>query len=148
MVTKQELSGKWNTIAGAVKEKYGQITDNDLKQVEGDLNQLAGLIQQRTGQSREQIETFFDECCESADSMLGRASELASGAGETLREGYDQAAVQAKRSYDTTVKTLSRHPLESAGLALGIGFVVGVLTGISIGAQRERDLSWRERWGR
>lgn len=148
MVTRQELSGKWNTIAGSVKERYGQITDNDLKQVEGDLNQLAGLIQQKTGQSREQIESFFDECCTSADSMMDRAADMAAGAGETLRDGYDQAAMQAKRGYSTTVKTLSSHPLESTGLALGVGVVVGLLLGMSIGAHRERELSWRDRWGR
>jgi ElaB/YqjD/DUF883 family membrane-anchored ribosome-binding protein len=112
------------------------------------LNQWAGLIQEKTGQSREQIETFFDECCASAESMLGRASELVSDAGETLRDGYDQAAVQARRSYETTVKTMSQHPLESTGFALGVGLVVGLLMVISIGAQRERDLSWRERWSR
>ena len=63
MVTKQELSGKWDSIVGSVKKKYGQITDNELKQVEGDLNQLSGLIQRKAGQSKEQVEAFLDECC-------------------------------------------------------------------------------------
>ncbi len=148
MTTKQELSGKWKSIAGAVKQKYGAITDNDLRRVEGDLNQLAGLIQQKTGQSREQIESFFDECCASADSLLGQAAQVASEAGESIREGYSQAAQQARRGYDSTVKTMSRHPLESTGVALGLGLVVGVLLGISIGAQRERELSWHQRWSR
>lgn len=148
MVTKQELSGKWKSIAGSVKQKYGQITDNDLKEVEGDLNQLAGLIQQKTGQSREQIEAFFDECCESADSVMGQVADYASDAGQSLRQGYDQAADQARRGYDTTVKTMSRHPLESAGAALGFGLIVGVLVGISIGASRERELTWRQRLSR
>ncbi|MCO8124904.1 CsbD family protein [Stieleria sp. TO1_6] len=148
MVTKQEVSGKWDAIVGSVKQKYGQITDMDLKRVEGDLNKLAGLIQQKTGQSREQIEAYFDECCASADSVVGQVSEFASGAGEALREGYDHAASQARQGYKSTVKTLSRHPLESAGVALGVGLAVGLVLGISIGAQRERELTWRDRWHR
>ncbi|QEG41880.1 CsbD family protein [Roseimaritima ulvae] len=148
MTTKQELSGKWKSIAGAVKKKYGAITDNDLRRAEGDLNQLAGLIQQKTGQSREQIEAFFDECCASNDSLAGQAQQLASGATESLREGYSQATEQARRGYESTVKTMSRHPLESTGAALGLGLIVGVLVGLSIGAQRERDLAWHQRWGR
>lgn len=148
MTTKQELSGKWKSISGAVKEKYGAITDDDLRRVEGDLNQLAGLIQQKTGQSREQVEAFFDECCASSDSLMGQAAQVASDAGESIREGYSQAAEQARRGYQSTVKTMSRHPLESTGVALGLGLVVGVLLGLSIGAQRERDLAWHQRWGR
>ncbi len=148
MATKQEISGKWNSIVGSVKKKYGEITDNDLKQVEGDLNKLAGLVQQKTGQSREQIEAYFDECCASADSVMGQVANYASDAGQAVRDGYDATAEQARRSYETSVKSMSRHPLESAGVALGVGLLVGLFVGISIGGQRERELSWRDRWSR
>ena len=148
MATKSELSGKWNQLAGKVKEKYGQISDHDLSRVEGNVEQLVGLVQQKTGQTREQIEAFFQECGEACESIKGRVSEYASAAGESLKEGYGNVAEQTKRGYDASVKTLSRHPLESVGTAFGIGMVAGLLIGISIGAQRERDLSWRERWSR
>ena len=148
MATQQELSGKWKQLAGKVKEKYGQITDHDLTRVEGNIDQLVGLVQEKTGQTREQIEAFLEECGESCESMMGRVSEYASAAGETMKEGYDSVAEQTKRGYDASVKSLSRHPLESVGTAFGIGLVAGLLIGISLGAQRERDLSWRERWSR
>ncbi len=148
MATKQEISGKWNSIVGSVKKKYGEITDNELKQVEGDLDKLAGLVQQKTGQSRDQIEAYFDECCASADSVMGQVANYASEAGQTIRDGYDATAEQARRSYQTSVKSMSRHPLESAGVALGVGLLVGLFVGISIGGQRERELSWRDRWSR
>ncbi len=148
MATQQQLSGHWNEIAGKVKEKYGQITDNDLSRVEGNIDQLVGLVQQKTGQPREQIEAFLDECGEACDSMMGRASEYASSAGETIKDGYQSVAQQTKRGYDASVKTLSSHPLESVGMAFGVGLVAGLLVGLSVGAQRERDLSWRERWSR
>jgi uncharacterized protein YjbJ (UPF0337 family) len=148
MATQQEISGKWKQLAGKVKEKYGQITDNDLARVNGSVEQLVGLVQQKTGQTREQIEAFLEECGESCESMMGRVSEYASAAGEALKDGYDTVAGQTKRGYDSSVKTMSRHPLESVGTAFGIGLVAGLLIGISMGAQRERDLSWRDRWSR
>lgn len=148
MATKQELSGKWNTIVASVKQKYGQITDSDFRRVEGDVQRLAGLIQQKTGQSTEQIEAFLEECCGSASSILGQVSDYASEAGESIREGYDVAAEQARRGYKTTVKGISQYPLESVGVALGVGLILGLMAGISIGAQRERELTWRQRWSR
>ncbi|MGB7347217.1 MAG: CsbD family protein [Pirellulaceae bacterium] len=146
MVTKQELSGKWDSIVGSVKQKYGQITDDDLAQVEGDLNQLSGLIQQKAGQSREQVEAFLDECC--GGSFMNQVNAMAENASETLRESYEQISETARQGYDYSVKTMSRRPLESVATAAGVGLLLGVMIGISIGARRERELSWRERWSR
>lgn len=154
MTTKQQVSGKWKAIAGSVKQKYGQLTDNDLKRAEGDLDKLAGIIQQKTGQTRDRIEAFFEECCDTAksapetNSMAGQITEIASGVGESIRDGYDQATNQVRGGYITSVRTLSHHPLASVGVALGVGVVIGMLVGIPIGASQERALTWRERWRR
>ena len=80
--------------------------------------------------------------------MMGRVSEYASVTGESLQDGYDTVAQQTKRSYNASVKTMSRHPLESIGTAFGIGLFAGLLIGVSLGAQRERELTWRDRWAR
>ena len=53
MATKQEITGQWNTVVGAVKEKYGQITDSELAQLKGNVDQLVGLVQRKSGQTRE-----------------------------------------------------------------------------------------------
>ncbi len=84
----------------------------------------------------------------SADSVMGQVADYASEAGQSIREGYDATAAQARRSYNASVRSMSRHPLESAGVALGVGLLIGLFVGVSIGAQRERELSWRERWSR
>lgn len=81
-------------------------------------------------------------------SMSERVSHVAGDASELLREGYDAAAEQARQTYDDSLRTVSRHPLESVGAALGFGMILGVIIGISIGSQRERELTWRERFMR
>tara|TARA_R100001132_G_scaffold23561_1_gene22051 strand:+ start:2843 stop:3301 length:459 start_codon:yes stop_codon:yes gene_type:complete len=148
MTNKKELGGKWKTIAGEVKKKYGQITDNDLKQVEGNLDRLAGLIQKKTGQTREQVEEFYEACCDSVDSVGDQVAELAGEASEAVRAGYDQATEQARQGYDETIKTVAQNPLASVGIALGVGIVCGLMIGTSIGTHRERELSWYDRLNR
>jgi len=34
MITREELKGRWNEIRGQIKQKWGQLTDDDLRQAE------------------------------------------------------------------------------------------------------------------
>ncbi len=43
------LKGKWSELKGRVKEKWGELTDDDLARIEGRRDQLIGLIRQRYG---------------------------------------------------------------------------------------------------
>jgi uncharacterized protein YjbJ (UPF0337 family) len=56
MLNKTEIKGNWNVLKGKLKEKYAQLTDNDLLYVEGKEEELLGRIQQRTGRTRREIE--------------------------------------------------------------------------------------------
>jgi uncharacterized protein YjbJ (UPF0337 family) len=59
------LQGKWREMKGKVKEKWGQLTDDDLDRIQGRSEQLIGTLQQRSGYSKDQAEqeyrTFADE---------------------------------------------------------------------------------------
>ena len=54
------LKGKWKEIKGGVKEKWGKLTDDDLTQVEGNLEKLLGLLQQRYGYAKDQAEKEYN----------------------------------------------------------------------------------------
>ena len=57
------LKGNWNITKGKLKQKYAQLTDDDLVFVEGQEDELLGRIQKRTGRSHDEISTFLsDEC--------------------------------------------------------------------------------------
>ena len=49
------VEGKWNVVKGKLKEKYGQLTDDDLEYAEGKEDQLIGRIQELTGRAREEL---------------------------------------------------------------------------------------------
>lgn len=57
------IKGNWNLAKGKLKQKYAQLTDNDLKYVEGKEDELLGGIQKKTGRSRAEIERFLEEEC-------------------------------------------------------------------------------------
>lgn len=52
-----QVKGEWNIIKGNLKQKWAQLTDDDLQFIEGKQDELLGRIQKRTGESREAVET-------------------------------------------------------------------------------------------
>jgi uncharacterized protein YjbJ (UPF0337 family) len=50
------LKGQWNEIKGKLKQKYADLTDDDLLYVEGKEDELLGKLQQKLGKTREEIE--------------------------------------------------------------------------------------------
>lgn len=61
-MTTTETKGNWNIMKGKLKQKWANLTDDDLLNVEGKADELVGRIQKRTGESREEIKTFLKEC--------------------------------------------------------------------------------------
>lgn len=133
MATKEEAQGTWNQLAGAVKSKYSQITGDDLAGVNGNIQQLAGVIQRKTGKTREEIDEYLRSLSESTSTTVGRiseaASDMASKASETIREGYDYAKEASRDGLKAATETVQHRPGESLLLAMGIGVVVGLIIG-------------------
>ena len=57
--TVEVLKGHWNVIKGRLKQKYAQLTDDDLRYEEGQEEELLGRLQQFTGQTRKEIEMII-----------------------------------------------------------------------------------------
>lgn len=136
MSTKEEVQGTWNQLAGAVKSKYSQITGDDLAGVNGNIQQLAGVIQKKTGKAREEIDEFLRSFSESTATTVGKISEVASNvatrASETVREGYDYAREASRDGLKAATETVQQRPGESLLLAMGIGVVAGLVIGTSM----------------
>ena len=57
-----EIKGDWNIAKGKLKQKWADLTDDDLAYVSGKEDELVGRIQKRTGQTREAIEKELKAC--------------------------------------------------------------------------------------
>jgi uncharacterized protein YjbJ (UPF0337 family) len=54
-MTKLEFKGNWNEAKGKLKQKYADLTDDDLTYAEGKEDELLGRLQQKTGRSKEEL---------------------------------------------------------------------------------------------
>jgi len=54
-MTKLEFKGNWNEVKGKLKQKYAQLTDDDLLFSEGKDDELLGRLQTKLGQTKEQV---------------------------------------------------------------------------------------------
>jgi uncharacterized protein YjbJ (UPF0337 family) len=54
------VEGNWKQFSGRVKEKWGQLTDDDLAQINGNREQLEGKIQARYGYAKDQVKKDVD----------------------------------------------------------------------------------------
>ena len=57
---KDKLKGNWNQIKGNIKQKYADLTDDDLLYVEGKEDELVGSLQKKTGQAKETVQSWFN----------------------------------------------------------------------------------------
>jgi len=60
-MNRDQLKGKWKQFVGAAKAKWGRLTNDDWLTCEGDAEKLAGKIQERYGESKEEAEKKIDE---------------------------------------------------------------------------------------
>jgi uncharacterized protein YjbJ (UPF0337 family) len=61
MSTKLEIKGSWNEIKGKLKQKYAQLTDDDLAFGEGKTDELLGRLQQKLGRSKEELRSEIEK---------------------------------------------------------------------------------------
>jgi uncharacterized protein YjbJ (UPF0337 family) len=55
------VEGNWKQVKGKVKEKWGQLTDDDLDVISGQRDQLEGKIQERYGLAKDQVRKDVDD---------------------------------------------------------------------------------------
>lgn len=54
--TKLRFEGKFDEYKGRIKEAFGDLTDDELRQTGGKWDQLVGTIKQKTGHAAQEIE--------------------------------------------------------------------------------------------
>jgi uncharacterized protein YjbJ (UPF0337 family) len=56
-----QVAGKMKQLKGALKTRWGKLTDDDLEVVSGQKDQLAGRIQERYGIAKEEAQRQVDD---------------------------------------------------------------------------------------
>ena len=135
-INAQELQGQWNQVKGKVKEKWGQLTDDDINIGSGNMDQVIGKIQSRTGEAREGIEKFLGTLTSGAASAVNTAAqkvgEFASGAGDRIKDGYGHVSDFTRDHYEQAEDIVRHRPGQSIAAAFGVGVVLGMIVGVAI----------------
>ncbi len=134
MVNREQIRGHWNEIAGRLKEHWGQLTDDDLQRARGSADQLVGVVQQKTGAARNEVEDFIDSlfnsglgerAAETVHQYSDAAQRMAADASEYARHQARRFADQSGDYSAKFVETVRARPAESLAIVFGLGVAAG-----------------------
>jgi uncharacterized protein YjbJ (UPF0337 family) len=133
-LNQQTLQGNWKEIKGKLRERWGQLSNDELESAHGNVEQLVGFIQRRTGEARESVEGFLEKITTDGASVLAKTTESARKFAETAQESVQDAAKQAteaiKSGYAKTEMTVQQRPMESLAVCFGVGLISGIVVGL------------------
>jgi uncharacterized protein YjbJ (UPF0337 family) len=84
-----QVEGKWKQYKGSAKEKWGELTDDDIEVIDGKRQQLVGKIQERYGLAKEAAEKQADEFVKSL-----QAEDREQAKYESREEGREREKVR------------------------------------------------------
>ena len=69
------IKGKWMEVKGEILNKWGKLTDSELDQTKGNITSIAGLIQQRYGDLKEDVSAKLNDIFERGKEAVADKSE-------------------------------------------------------------------------
>ncbi|EIA08270.1 CsbD family protein [Flavobacterium frigoris] len=60
MPNSEEIKGNWNEMKGKLKQKFAELTEDDLLFEEGQEDEMWGKLQQKLGKTKKEIESLFE----------------------------------------------------------------------------------------
>ncbi|MCG6898223.1 MAG: CsbD family protein [Thiocapsa sp.] len=56
-----EIKGQWHQIKGAIRAKWGELTDDEIEELDGNREKMVGKIQEKYGVAKDEAEKQVDE---------------------------------------------------------------------------------------
>lgn len=60
-INELQFKGEWNALKGKLKQKYAQLTDDDLMYAKGKEDELLGRLQKKLGQKEDEVRKLLAE---------------------------------------------------------------------------------------
>jgi uncharacterized protein YjbJ (UPF0337 family) len=60
-MNRDHFKGQWNQFKGELKRQWGQFTDDDLMQIEGDYDKFVGKLQERYADQKDEVSRWADQ---------------------------------------------------------------------------------------
>jgi len=134
MINQQTVQGNWNEIKGKLLSKWGELTDDDMAMFNGNVDQLMGTIQRKTGAARESIENFLGQITSGGAAAISGVGDSARAgahqAMESIQASSDAAAAAVRDGYADLEAIVRKRPAESLLACFGVGLVTGVVVSL------------------
>src|SRR5271165_5267144 len=82
----QTIQGEWNHLCCLARQRWTQLTEDDLRVQQENIEQLVDRIQQKTGEGRDAIEKFFNDMTTRGSTAVAHAAEAAGQYGHHVRD--------------------------------------------------------------
>lgn len=119
------IEQRWEELRANIRKVWPELTKDDLRAVDGDSRKLVALVHQKTGANIHEIEERIDELAVSSEGLLNRVARTTQQAFTAASEATGETLSQA---YSATRQQVVESPIRSAGIAFGVGLLVGLCT--------------------
>ena len=79
MLNQEQIKGKWDEIKGGIRNLWGKVTDDELEKTNGNIQSVAGIVQEKYGETKESIRKKLDTLMDSFDNKTDKSLKLNDG---------------------------------------------------------------------
>ncbi len=105
MLNEKEFHGKWNEIKGGIKNLWGRLTDDELEQVKGNITEVSGIVEEKYGETKEEIKTKLDRLMDSFDNETDK--DISPDVASYQRSPVETRTSETSQKQDSDIKTRS-----------------------------------------
>jgi uncharacterized protein YjbJ (UPF0337 family) len=110
MLNQEQINGKWSEIKGGVRNLWGDITDEELDQAEGNIQSVSGIVQKRYNETKESIKKKLDTLMDSFDNETDKSLKLNDGEASYQRNPTEVRTAQVSQNQDSNQDIRTRSP--------------------------------------
>jgi ElaB/YqjD/DUF883 family membrane-anchored ribosome-binding protein len=136
MITTETLQSHWSEVKDRLRQRWNQLTEEDLDRWEGDVERLVRTIRKRTGGARKDVECFLSELADGPNSASRRAAEAARQYAQRITAKAQDVALDAAESARAGVvradQAVRQRPFEAAAFSFGVGLAMGLVMGLTL----------------
>ncbi len=87
------ISGKWTELKGEIRKMWGSLSDDDIERTKGNVQSLAGIVQQKYGYAKDSVADKLNELYEH---FQFEPSEFVKSAADTTNKKVDNLKTKLK----------------------------------------------------
>ena len=87
-----DIAGNWDQIKGQLKQKYGQLTDEDLTLADGKVDELLGRLEQKLGINKDEITKVISDLVAKVKDVVSKGTDAVKDAAGKGADAPKEAA--------------------------------------------------------